>query len=106
VSAAANSGGSTPPAPSTGTTGVTPTTGTTGGTSGGTTGSTPTGGTNGGTTGGTTGGGPPAGQPTTKAQCMDGGYAQYGFKNQGQCIDCVVHESPQAGSHSPTVRAG
>jgi HD domain len=97
VSAAANSGGSTPPAPSTGTTGVTPTTGTTGGTSGGTTGSTPTGGTNGGTTGGTTGGGPPAGQPTTKAQCMDGGYAQYGFKNQGQCIDCVVHESPQAG---------
>lgn len=87
ISTAATSGGSATPAPSSGTTGVTSTGGTSGGTTGGTVGGT--------TTGGTTGGTPPPGQPTTKAQCMDGGYAAYGFKNQGQCIDFVVHQAPQ-----------
>ncbi len=30
---------------------------------------------------------PPA--PTSKAQCKDGGWQQFGFKNQGQCIAFV-----------------
>ena len=90
VGPAVNSAGGTTPAPRNGTTGVT----STGGTSGGTTGGTP-GGT---TTGGTTGGTPPPSQPTTKEQCTNGGYAQYGFKNQGQCIDLVVHQSAQSGN--------
>jgi HD-GYP domain-containing protein (c-di-GMP phosphodiesterase class II) len=33
-------------------------------------------------------GGPPSG-PTTKDECKDGGYAQWGFRNQGQCIASV-----------------
>ena len=28
--------------------------------------------------------------PTTKAQCREGGYARYGFSNQGRCIAFVV----------------
>jgi HD domain len=88
---AVDSGGGIAPGPGAATTGGTPTGGTTGGTTGSTTGGT-TGGTAGGTTGGTAGGGTPASQPMTKAQCMNGGYAQYGFKNQGQCIDFVVHQ--------------
>ena len=27
--------------------------------------------------------------PTTKQECMNGGWAAYGFKNQGQCIRFV-----------------
>ncbi|MFN8594312.1 MAG: hypothetical protein U0031_22895 [Thermomicrobiales bacterium] len=29
------------------------------------------------------------GRPETKADCKNGGYAKYGFKNQGRCIACV-----------------
>ena len=29
--------------------------------------------------------------PTTKAQCMNGGWQQLGFANQGQCIAFVNH---------------
>ena len=32
---------------------------------------------------------PPA--PTTKAQCMNGGWQQLGFANQGKCIAFVNH---------------
>jgi hypothetical protein len=32
---------------------------------------------------------PPAG-PTAKEDCMDGGWAQFGFKNQGECIAYVM----------------
>jgi len=28
--------------------------------------------------------------PTTKEQCKDGGYARFGFRNQGQCVKFVV----------------
>jgi hypothetical protein len=31
--------------------------------------------------------------PTTKENCKNGGYANYGFKNQGQCIKAVNHAS-------------
>jgi hypothetical protein len=31
--------------------------------------------------------------PTTKEDCKNGGYAKYGFKNQGQCIKAVNHAS-------------
>jgi hypothetical protein len=27
--------------------------------------------------------------PTSKDQCKNGGYKQYGFKNQGQCVAFV-----------------
>jgi HD domain len=113
MGAAGTSAGGVTPAPAGVAPGVTSTGGTNGGTTTGTAGGTTTGGASGGgtngatTTGGTTtgrtgggtttGGGPPSGRPTTKAQCMGGGYAQYGFENQGRCIDCVVHQSPQAG---------
>ncbi|MGZ6601618.1 MAG: HD domain-containing phosphohydrolase [Solirubrobacteraceae bacterium] len=97
VGTAGNSGGGVTPAPSNGTTGVTSTGDTSGGTTSETAGATTTGGTTGGTTSATTGGGAPPSQPTTKAQCMNGGYVGYGFKNQGQCIDVVVHKSPQPG---------
>lgn len=30
-------------------------------------------------------------EPTSKQQCMAGGYVQFHFPNQGQCIDWVVH---------------
>lgn len=30
--------------------------------------------------------------PTSKDQCRNGGYAQYGFQNQGQCIAFVEHQ--------------
>jgi hypothetical protein len=33
----------------------------------------------------------PAGFPTTKAECKKGGWKQFGFKNQGQCIKFVNH---------------
>jgi|SoiMethySBSTD1v2_1073268.scaffolds.fasta_scaffold2572485_1 hypothetical protein len=29
-------------------------------------------------------------QPTTKAQCRNGGFAAYGFKNQGACVTFVT----------------
>jgi hypothetical protein len=29
---------------------------------------------------------PPPANPTTREQCMNGGWQQYGFRNQGQCI--------------------
>ncbi len=32
---------------------------------------------------------PPASGPTSKDQCKGGGYAQWGFRNQGQCIASV-----------------
>jgi streptogramin lyase len=31
--------------------------------------------------------------PTTKDQCRHGGYARFGFRNQGQCIASVVHRA-------------
>jgi hypothetical protein len=37
----------------------------------------------------TTTSGPP--EPNSKQQCMDGGWVQFGFPNQGQCVDWVVH---------------
>jgi hypothetical protein len=30
-------------------------------------------------------------RPTSKEQCKDGGWAQFGFKNQGQCVASVQH---------------
>jgi hypothetical protein len=35
-----------------------------------------------------------ADSPTTKEDCKNGGYAKYGFKNQGQCIKAVNHATP------------
>lgn len=32
---------------------------------------------------------PPSDVPTTKEQCKDGGFAAFGFKNQGQCVAFV-----------------
>jgi hypothetical protein len=32
--------------------------------------------------------------PTTEEDCQNGGYAKYGFKNQGQCIKAVNHATP------------
>jgi hypothetical protein len=32
--------------------------------------------------------------PTTEGDCKNGGYAKYGFKNQGQCIKAVNHATP------------
>ena len=32
--------------------------------------------------------------PTSKDDCKDGGYADYGFKNQGECIAWVNHNLP------------
>jgi hypothetical protein len=32
--------------------------------------------------------------PTTAEDCKNGGYAKYGFKNQGQCIKAVTHATP------------
>ena len=34
--------------------------------------------------------------PTTKADCRHGGYRQFGFRNQGQCIASVVHRAAKA----------
>ena len=31
--------------------------------------------------------------PQTKADCMDGGWQNFGFKNQGQCIASIVSQS-------------
>jgi hypothetical protein len=52
------------------------------------------GGNGGGAPGGTTGPGGPtggggSGQPLTKNDCKNGGYAQYGYSNQGQCVAYV-----------------
>jgi hypothetical protein len=33
----------------------------------------------------------PSPGPTSKEQCRHGGYVQFGFRNQGQCISWVVH---------------
>jgi HD superfamily phosphohydrolase YqeK len=46
----------------------------------------------GGGTGGSGGGGPPL-EPVSKDQCKNGGYVQFGFPNQGQCIAYVEHHS-------------
>jgi large repetitive protein len=35
-----------------------------------------------------------ADSPTTEEDCKNGGYAKYGFKNQGQCIKAVNHATP------------
>ena len=35
-------------------------------------------------------GSPPPAAPTSKEDCMDGGWRPYGFKNQGACIKFVV----------------
>lgn len=32
--------------------------------------------------------------PTTKAECKKGGYKDFGFKNQGQCIKAVKNQTP------------
>ena len=32
--------------------------------------------------------------PLSKDDCVDGGYARYGFKNQGECIAWVTHNLP------------
>ena len=78
--------------------GSTSTGGVRGGTTGGTAGDTTTGG----TTGSTNSGDPSGGQPTTKAQCTGGGYTHYGSKNQGQCIDVVVHQGTPPGKPEAT----
>jgi hypothetical protein len=36
---------------------------------------------------------PPTEQPQTKEECKKGGYEEFGFKNQGQCIKAVNHPS-------------
>ena len=48
-----------------------------------------------------------ADSPTTIKDCKDGGYAKYGFKNQGQCIKAVKHATP-ADTTAPetTITAG
>jgi hypothetical protein len=48
-----------------------------------------------------------ADSPTTKEDCKNGGYAKYGFKNQGQCIKAVNHATP-ADTTAPetTITAG
>lgn len=33
---------------------------------------------------------PPGDEPTSKADCMNGGHAQYGYKNQGRCVSSVM----------------
>ena len=38
---------------------------------------------------GVLGAGPVLAQPTTKADCKNGGWMQFGFRNQGQCIRFV-----------------
>lgn len=75
------------------------------GTAGGSTGGSPGGSTEGspgGSSGGSSGGpsrasgtpaGTGAGLPSIKDQCKDGGYGQYGFANQGQCVAFVEPES-------------
>jgi hypothetical protein len=34
--------------------------------------------------------------PTAKGQCKNGGWRQYGFKNQGDCVSFVVHQAIKA----------
>jgi hypothetical protein len=36
---------------------------------------------------------PPTEQPQTKEDCKKGGWKEFGFKNQGQCIKAVNHPS-------------
>jgi hypothetical protein len=36
---------------------------------------------------------PPTEQPQTKAECKKGGWKEFGYKNQGQCIKAVNHPS-------------
>ena len=36
---------------------------------------------------------PPTEQPQTKEECKKGGYEEFGYKNQGQCIKAVNHPS-------------
>jgi hypothetical protein len=36
---------------------------------------------------------PPPPTPSSKADCKRGGWRQYGFRNQGQCVSSVVHAS-------------
>jgi hypothetical protein len=41
-----------------------------------------------------TGGEPEPELPASKDDCLDGGWANYGFKNQGECIAWVNHNLP------------
>jgi hypothetical protein len=41
-------------------------------------------------------------KPQTKAECNNGGYAKYGFKNRGQCIKAVNH-APPADTTAPEI---
>src|SRR5688500_11865249 len=43
-----------------------------------------------------------ADSPTTKEDCKNGGYAKYGFKNQGQCIK-AVNQAPPADTTAPVL---
>jgi hypothetical protein len=43
--------------------------------------------------------------PTTKEDCKNGGYAKYGFKNQGQCIK-AVKAPPDTTAPETTITAG
>ena len=36
---------------------------------------------------------PPTEQPQSKEECKKGGYEEFGYKNQGQCIKAVNHPS-------------
>lgn len=37
------------------------------------------------------------GSPETKADCKNGGYERFGFKNQGRCIACVNRRNRNKG---------
>jgi hypothetical protein len=39
--------------------------------------------------------------PTTKEDCKNGGYKEFGFKNQGQCIKAVVGVPPPPADTTP-----
>ena len=36
--------------------------------------------------------------PTAKEQCKDGGWATFGFRNQGQCVAFVMTEGSHGGA--------
>jgi hypothetical protein len=42
------------------------------------------------TSSGTAGQASPSSAPTDKDQCKDGGWSQFGFKNQGECVSSVT----------------
>jgi hypothetical protein len=41
----------------------------------------------------------PAAEPTSKADCLNGGWRRFGFKNQGQCIAFVEHKKHHHGQY-------